>query len=563
MKSKWIIIKFSLSVLLMSLAGCATLPPPETEADGFIPAHGAAIIRVATNTKKIDPTWVVNTWTSIQVRDEHDQLFSLKPADQDRVGNTDTQVFTGMLPKGQYRLERLVAPGAGREIVASLESIPESFNVESAHLSNLGVLVYQPTGDSGFTILQLPISDEDFLELTDRYQPKLKQQADMKPILSWSHSAENSPNTVTKVDHRRDAMHPTLGSPIVSLIQSFVDDAHKRQAVEAWQSTDDPVIKLEMAKMSTYAFNDAQQLASGEIFAGSNLGQILVREFSGEWKRLDTGDVREINALHVDDATHIAAGGEEGLLLMTDDGGSTWMRLRSPRDAGLILDISRHRDEWLLASVNRYGLVAYSTRDLASGSWQELGRFAEYQEGMVNHLVGIKTLYGAALSGNVYSLFAYPNKLHRFNLKNRTWESSVTPAVFSGIVCVEGTHEPFLASKSNVLSKSPYISLDQGDTWEQIPWNGDRFILSTSVVSPTHAYILSSQPHAFSVTTKVAETRDKGKTWNYLLEETPVNAQALYASALDSSVFYVDIHGRIHASTNGGERWRVEKETFR
>jgi hypothetical protein len=212
-----------------------------------------------------------------------------------------------------------------------------------------------------------------------------------------------------------------------------------------------------------------------------------------------------------------------------------------------------------IATWGRFWYASY----LRSGSWQELGHFAEYEEGKVNHLVGIETLYGAALSGNVYSLFAHPKKLHRFNLENRTWTSSETPAVFTGIVSIKGTHEPFLASKSNVLSKSPFISLDQGDTWEQIPWNGDRYILSTSVVSPTHAYILSSQPHAFSVTTKVAETRDKGKTWNYLLEETPVNAQALYASALDNSVFYVDIYGRIHASINDGKSWSVEKETFR
>src|SRR5947208_837408 len=67
--------------------------------------------------------------------------------------------------------------------------------------------------------------------------------------------------------------------------------------------------------------NDPRLAASGAIYAGSALGQVLVRP-AGQprWQQLDTGTTREILSVAESGGSLVAAG-EEGFLVRSTDGG--------------------------------------------------------------------------------------------------------------------------------------------------------------------------------------------------------------------------------------------------
>ena len=515
---------------------------------------GLVAVRVVTNTSV--PAAMMSyasKWTTLSVRGADEREHSLQPLPDE--GRRRSQIFSGSLPEGQYRIVSLRSGG----IVIPLPESSLQFEVRAAHLSNLGTIIYQPTGNRGYTVLQYP-AREDIQRALQRELPELSALALSNPVLGWQGASGAADGNVVGPNFvvvSNSAAVGVVGTITFGVIGSIVERTNATDPVLAWQQVQDPGARLVLAKESTYALNALQRLPGGEIVAGTNLGQVLVRDTDGVWARLDTGDPREIVAVHAWDRQHFIAGGEEGLLLSTEDGGGTWKHLQAPIPGALIMHVTESNGRVLLLSLYRKEMWVHSTTDPGGGEWRELKRAPmTYPEVMM----WPNQQSMAVLSGDKYFVSIPDQSVHVLDLANETWEAFAAPGKLREL---SASMEGFVYGVGSTFRVHPYITKDAGVTWARYDnactgiYSG---IMSLSFVSPGEAYVLCQHVGMWANTTSIARTRDGGKTWDDVLKETPVRSQQMFAAS--DLILYMDITGRIYSSKDGGKTWSTERRNY-
>ena len=147
-----------------------------------------------------------------------------------------TAVFTGALPPGRYRLSHF--ENVGQTVIQRL-FVPAAlgpFTIKAGQLADLGTLVYQPVGGyvpfgSGKVLLAHTRVEAETRELVQAEFPRVSEAVLAQPMLGWDANPGDADNA-----------------------RVF---AHIRGRV--------------------VAINDPRLAASGSIYAGSALGQVLVR----------------------------------------------------------------------------------------------------------------------------------------------------------------------------------------------------------------------------------------------------------------------------------------------
>ncbi|UOD29692.1 hypothetical protein INH39_30635 [Massilia violaceinigra] len=526
-----------LPTLLLLTACCVSASAAAAEGEkNATGRQGFVALRVFANTLDIEP----HTWTHLVVLTGTDKELKLEIKASD--SRHTSKIFAGYLPEGNYRLKSLIGMKSNPEIGPGFE-----FAVKQGALTNLGTVIYQPIGEGKATFVMYgkPVA---LARTVAKEFPALAKDLSDTTVLGWGQVAAHS------VGASGQEISSPLGYGLTgSVLFHIADKMSETEKRVAWADAKDPALRVMLSKTSTYSLNAAQELPDGELLVGSNLGQLLSRSKSGEWTNIDLDDPREITALYARDRKHITVGGEEGMLKQSTDGGLTWMDLEFPVENGLIAHMTEINGELLVMSLAQGRLYVHGRMNTPGSRWSELA-----------NLAGMGTLPYASLPSRAtihkgkYLLVLPGKEMHVFDLAQRTWTVSPVP---QEIKEVTSTGESLYAAG---FFQKPYVSQDDGASWSK-PGNACGGFFSTLVYDfamrdKNEAWSLCHVSGAFVTGSRIRHSKDGGKTWADLVDQTPVKTMRMVVTK--SALLYIDRDARISSSADGGLTWTRDKRVL-
>jgi photosystem II stability/assembly factor-like uncharacterized protein len=476
------------------LAGCAAEPlTPTTEVGAD---SGALVLRVTTNSA---PAGFFPPYDTAQVvSDGGTYTLSRRTP-----GIVRTGVFTGVLPPGRYRVSRFETIGLNFKRWVDIPSAFGTFTVQAGQLTDLGTLVYVPSG--GAKVLFARTSSEaDTRELVAAAYPKLAATVLQRPILEWDTSA-NAADLAKGFAAMRARVAP-INNPLVA--------------------------------------------PSGAVYAGSALGQVLARSDQGAWRQFDTGTAREILTV-TEDGPAILAGGEEGFLVRSADSGRSWQRLTSP-DRGAILHIVRRPNAGLmLVSLYERTLTVW---EQSGESWQQRNEFP------FERSFNTSTAQAPHVVSNERRLYvALPNGvIHAFGFADGQWQRYEAP--FSLLTLA--TAGDLLYGYGIKFTSSLWISEDGGKSWRDL--DTSRRAGAPVFSDPSTGYVIYIK-EVFAAKMSVQMTRDGGRTWKETGDLPEAAARGVIV--LRPMVVHPDgptllvfsVNGAVYSTRDLGATWTEER----
>lgn len=528
----------SMYVFLNACVTQQTITIPEN----IEPNNGVVGVRIIPNSSTFERAEVIlfNSWENVLVINSADEEFYLTLSESPARNNS--QLFVGALPDGLYKLDSLISPMFHRRIVSKLLGYNIEFEIKAGHLTSLGTLIYQPIGGNAFTVIS-EFDDPAIVEMVVKEYPQLNSGFSQNTILKPTQSSEN--------------LVFDRGSSDISILPLLADVVGATEKDEKWLMEKDPKKRLIIAKNNSYAFNDVQELDTGEIFVASNLGQILVRSITGIWSRIETGHLSELTAINVIDKNNILVGGENGLLLNTSNGGESWETIQTPRSNSLILDISYFVDEHIILNRVENGLVVNSINDLTSNQWNEL-IFIEGEKDNLNGWTGTSSINKAMNSGSAtikdgkYIVLSPHGFTHILDIEKRVWRKYSLPK--KGFSRLRNHNDGFLYATQ---FRHPYISNDDGMSWEKHKHGCLRYMDLWYGPNGT-GYNLCFQG-ALVVSNNIQKQSGRNTSWGQLQTELPDLAHTMYVSDKSKLLLYVNVSGLVYGSEDDGKTWHLEK----
>lgn len=542
-----------LTAICLIIAGCATAPKKQIHTDAFDEGRGFGIVRVVTNTATLDRGNIVhfNRWNEVKVIDKNGDLFELQSDPQG--GESNSQIFVGQLPEGFYRLHSLHTRFVSG-IALPLQDLNETFEVKPARLSALGTIVVQPTGNHQFTKLR-DFEIKSLVRYFNDAYPGLSRTAYRDEVLQSSGSDMIAPERVAKgsiIVQSNSATTAITGTLTIAAIQHLIDKASATEIIEAWHNEKDPLKRFGMARDSTYEFNSPLMLASGELLAGSGLGQVLKRSQDGKWSRLNTGALHEITALAAPSPEHITAGGEEGFVAETTDGGRSWRHLPPLSAKCVVLNLLRLSDATLALVLEGHDAVLYRLVNTVGERWTELKREVGAR---VNPTTPAIMAAGAVRVGDSYVVVTGNSTMHIMDLKTQRWSSTKTPFVPVGLSKPNTLRARADGTVFALSLRSSYSSTDLGTTWEKR--NNSCLRLLDAWRGPSGSAYNLCADGMFAVSTVIAFQPEVQGQWHEM--PTPTLTSSWFVSDDGALLILAGTEGLLHSSKDGGKTWTLER----
>lgn len=516
---------------------CTALWVPAQAAAGEADKHpaqaqGFMAIRVFSNTPDVEP----HTWNHLTVLSAADKEFKLEMKGSD--SRHASRIFAGYLPEGSYRLKGFTGSHSRPETGPGFD-----FAIRPGALSNLGTLIYQPIGEGKSTFVTYP-DQADLARIVAKEFPALAKDLGDSVVSGWRQTAVNNQGASGQAIPTRVLQYGAVGG----LLFSMVNKKNETEKRLAWTDAQDPALRLLLSKTSTYSLNAVQELADGELLAGSNLGQLLVRSKAGEWRNIDVGDAREITALHARSAAHIVVGGEDSLLKQSADAGRTWSDLAFPLENALIAHIGEANGELLVTSIAQGRMRVHGLTDKPGSQWTELLDLPGLNT--ASHAILPKR---AAIHNGKYLVLVPGKELHAFDLATRTWTVAPVP---KDIVEIASSGESLYSS---AMMYKPHVSLDDGASWSKTsnPCGGFvSLVFDFAMRGKNEAWAMCKVGGAFVATSSVRYSQDGGRNWTDMVPETAW--QSFRIAATRSVVLYIDRNARLFSSSDGGRSWKQD-----
>lgn len=222
----------------------------------------------------------------------------------------------------------------------------------------------------------------------------------------------------------------------------------------AEEDASEEILWSEMARLAPRSLLLDVAEADGRIFAVGDRGHILVSEDGGNtWVQCRVPTRSMLNAVAAVDGKRAWAAGHDSVILHTSDGGTTWERQHwAPEDASPLFDLWFENANHGLA-VGAYAYVL-ETHD-GGKTWER--RIVDEEQRHWNNLVEAEdgTLFVGAEFGTVF----------KSEDRGRTWEALDTPygGTYFGAVNLKGGPLLIFGLRGRV-----YRSEDEGQSWEQI-----------------------------------------------------------------------------------------------
>jgi photosystem II stability/assembly factor-like uncharacterized protein len=495
----------TLGVALALLAGCATSPPPISQAQTLSGQEGAVVIRLITNGADAnDPTETLSSLTlkrdvapGVQASAEDTAILR-----RTREMTNSTAVFSGMVAPGRYRLSHATGFFANITYTFPLAGRLGSFEVKPREVSLLGTLLVQPQPGKRFQIGYLA-PDAELAHTVKTLFPALAEQ-----------TRGQEPNQFEAT--------PQLAFS-ASLAPAF--------------------------RNLTTALNGVETTADGSLLAGSKMGRVI-------WRK--PGEERA-SALQIDTWLEVLsvrpyrqgllAAGEEGLLRFSADAGKTWQALPAPA-AGMIAAAEPLASGKVLALVRRgTQWQALLSDDPFTGPWRPLATFA--QENSIN----MPWQNAMVLAGRDRAGVFMPNgEFLVVDGNTGALERRSIGVTTSGAqLLADGT----LLAQGGNLTRSTYVSTDGGRQWRDL--DTSRFVTAiTATNAQTYYAVAPIEPGIFAGAYALMVSRDGAKSWKKAGEVPggdPAQVRSLQVDRQSGALLAVLSQGRVMRSADEGVNW--------
>ncbi|UTV53301.1 hypothetical protein [Burkholderia arboris] len=446
------------------------------------------------------------------------------------------------VPAGEYRLAKWQN--------YTLKSYPK-IEVQRGRITDLGGLVQLPIGAYKFVVL--PIRHEEFTSnlnsITNEYRPFL---ASSKPI-EWE--AHETPALVTIVNP------PTGLGLIADLLLEYDRYINRptinKQLFDAKTATDFFQLWKTAVPPSTGKF---EHDTLGNLYYGADMGQVRVRSAHGEWGSWDTGSLHEVTAVKVDGKS-LVAGFDNGVIRITEDGGTSWRTLASMGNDARILDIDHIGNQWL----------AMVARGAINGPvWKEINSIEIYRSNSkdLHDLVKIKqiddenkfkaigTFSVHSDSANNFYYVSAPSQLLRLNLSTMAWATVTPPTDITGFHASSASGVLTAFRAQGAFSKL-YVSSSNGENWTKYNTPPYTF-MDIRFDNLNEGQAVRWNMGAFSSTIELRQFNHQSESWK-TLTEAPHGCRRMLPDATGMPRFCVTAGGSIISYTDS--KWTVEYST--
>lgn len=504
-------LKFVGCLATLVLAACAI--KPIGPGDTLKPDEGAFVFKVITDTTRGDSLLYLIDTVEMQSEDGPNEPIFIAGTGQRDATTPESMTFSGKLKPGRYKFVRGRHHAAPANIFDPRNLLMDmghlgSFNVRAGEVTRLGTLILHPIGEvaptrsfTGYTIANMGYGyvppDAEMQKSLEQYYPALAEQA-------------------------------------------------KTRASNGFNLTPDLNLAAELAlnyKKSSRYINSIWQDERGNFFVGKSMGNVLLKQAGRPgWRQVDVGSWRGVHSVKPY-GSGLIAGGEEGLLKFSSDGGNAW--------TDLVLPAWGHVEHIEVVHGNRVAVVirrgstwrVFVSEDARSGEWKHLGAlpmeraisiYPPFSPSYVRH--GNTLVVGG---GGQF-------KMHIMDLGSGNVETLPNPAPMVHQINAQANGS--LVMRGSVLKYVSMLSDDGGKTWRELKPRG-----LVAFKDPSNAYFVYDMHVAYS--------RDGGNKWVYQdnasWKEGEVREFQVDRSDQSLLVFLYD--GAIHRSRDEGATWTKER----
>lgn len=495
----------------LGLAGCAT--STAVSADTQLQAdEGLVVLRlIDTGTVAVKRFVVASATTG--------QEYTLRPV---RFGQTSSMTYVGRLPAGRYHPARLFGERGGITRTVPLKELTGEFDVQARRVTQLGTMVFTPTGKTtdtrrdaqGWTasfsfVLPLDPTPVAARELLAARFPELVKAVDGESSLGWV------PGSV-----------PVQAPGLMAAVRSAVEprSAPRRSAGGFW-------------------------------LAGGPLGTVLRLDTGRPSRPLPVGSVHAVEAVVPLRDGRWLAGGEEGFIAVSSDQGAQWQRLPGLGPDEVVIHLSQAADGRIYLVTDRDREAVVYRAEAATLAWQPIRRLpADREQGVMTTPFGEAAAFlpdFAEASDDRLVVHTRPRSLASLDLRTGQWETHETPRSFNmGLQVTPDGHVVGAWNQGWV-----YGSLDYGKTWNRLeaPSSGTlpRFLDRRRGMLFSRASGMK-EPRPF----RYFATDDGGTTWKPGAEIGWVDLQQRVWPAGDGEVLHRVFANRVQTSHDQGLTWR-------
>ncbi len=458
------LVKLIVIGLLASFLAACSLPQVKPT-DALEPDKGFVIIRIINNVDFVSQNFD-RSWGNIAIRlktNDEDRRFRLTKALSATMKST--QIFIGQFSQGTYELLELnVISTNGNRTYSSWLPLDKlgTFKVVPGHITNLGTIICQPVDARRYHFIHIN-NDTEVQELIKTSYPLIYKAASGNKMIEWDNAALAG-LTLQEIKFGKEINIWNYNSPLANTFIALINLINHLQNSETEVAQKNILNKsamLSLAKANSAGFNNPRQIATGEIFAGSKLGQILVKERDGKWAQLDTGYMHEIIAVLPINRNTIYAGGEQGLFLATNDGGRSWKKIETPLKSS-ILFIERVNGRFFIGSD-----LFYETSDIFSNNWKAIGAIKPnntYRGALPSNKLNYPEYTSYIDKGKFYLFMPYNSAIFVLDLSTNIWSTVKTPFDDGNIYSLKNGFF-FNVGFSLWLGPRIAVSHDFGNSW--------------------------------------------------------------------------------------------------
>jgi len=401
------------------------------------------------------------------------------------------------LPAGTYEIVEMVGKDKGSftpiEIVAG-------------KVTDLGGMAWASVGDRERVLLPLR-HPELTAQLTEALAP-LKSHVGQDSIV-WRPTQVPRPQTVPTPAN-------SLGL-IGALIAEHVEEANKTPLKVRLRSTKD------LESFTALALSAGAPLIAapsydklGNLYIGSNFGQLRIRDGKGNWQSISTGTLSPLIAVEAR-GNRILVGGTEGLLLSSTDGAKTWKPLyRFGKDEAVLSITHTDAEDFVLtARIQGDATSVYAKFDglnVYALDWS-----AEAAPRLVQRIPASMFVFAAmgyaplAMVVDHYYFVNAGDTLERLDLSTHSWKK-ITPPHSVSYLRKSSNGKTLTAFKAQGAFSKLSVSSDLGETWSSVE-TPSYPVLDIHMESPSTGMAARVDVGAFSSALQLVRYDASSKTW--------------------------------------------------
>jgi photosystem II stability/assembly factor-like uncharacterized protein len=495
-------------------AGCATAPSTSVSRETALQGNEGVVVMRLVNLGSV-PLNVMR----VMPEGSSDAL----RLDGVQFGQMQSITLIGRLPAGRYQPTELWGSNGAVTRTAPLTKLTGKFEVQAGRVTDLGTMSFTPY---------------------DAVMPDTKATPG-----EVSGSMGNSLGFLAPIDPTPVPVKPLLATRFPQLARSLKDEAPL-----GWVASSAPAQRAELMNVARHTSSPVSSpvsLPDGRMLGGGALGTVGAHATNGSPPRIfSIGAVQHIQAVAVLKDGRWLAGGEEGLVAVSEDKGLMWQRLPGLGVHEVVIHLSQAPDGTLhLVTMHDGGSTVYASaaRPVA---WKEVRRIAAERD-FVRLMSGVIFRDDAATTNERLVIHTRPETITTLDYRTGQWESHKTPRAFNH--GLRATPDGFVVGIH--MNGWIYGSLDYGKSWNRLEsWVN---MSMPTFIDRNRGFMVAADVSMTGFVYKLRRTEDGGKTWT--TGEASGGgwgwSQPFWSDAKGTTL-YTARYGRIESSTDLGRTWQ-------